>query len=154
MSIEIFILSDIQLKSVADWQSAIDAQGFALRLSGGPLTASGGSLVAQLNGRLTSLEYRIENFGSLRGFYKNVNFGRDWACVVALPWISGFDGLIAAWVAAVAYALVTTGAVFDPQEGKVFSPAEALNVVKGIERARPEAEAALRNAAERVSGQH
>jgi hypothetical protein len=126
----------------------------ALRLSGGPFAASGGSLVARLNGKSTSLEYGIENFGSLRGFYKNVNFGRDWTCVIALPWISGFDGLLVAWVVAAAYALATSGAVFDPQEGKVLSPAEALKVIKGIERTRPEAEAALRNAAERVLGQH
>lgn len=33
MSMEIYVLSDQKLNSMSDWQSAIDAKGFPLRLS-------------------------------------------------------------------------------------------------------------------------
>jgi hypothetical protein len=33
MSAEIFVLSDRQIGSIAEWQQAIDAAGFALRFS-------------------------------------------------------------------------------------------------------------------------
>ena len=34
MAMEIFALSDRRLNSIAEWQRAIDAEGFALQLSG------------------------------------------------------------------------------------------------------------------------
>lgn len=80
----------------------------------------------------------------MKEFYEKVNFVRDWKCLLAIPWIHGFDGLTAAWMAATAYARATSGVVFDPQEGKVFDPAEALKVIEDMERTRPAAEAALR----------
>jgi len=140
MSTEIFILSDTQLKSIVEWQDAIDDQRFSLRLSGGPIDESGGSFTGKLNNKQTSLEYRNEDFDALRGFYNNVKFNHDWKYVIALPWIVGLDGLVATWMAAVAYALATKGAVFDPQEGRIFSGAEALKVVREIEQAKLEAD--------------
>lgn len=38
MSVELYVFSDAALDSISDWQKAIDAEGFALRLSDdGPL---------------------------------------------------------------------------------------------------------------------
>jgi hypothetical protein len=54
-------------------------------------------------------------------------------------------------MAATAYARATSGIVFDPQEGKVFNPAEALKVIKDMERTRPEAEGALRSFVQQLS---
>jgi hypothetical protein len=145
LSIEISILSNTRLSSIAEWQKAIDDERFPLRLPrGDKLDGSGGSLTAELRDHATSIEYRLEDFSRLRGFYKNVDFGRDWKYVLAIPWIHGFDGLTAAWMAATAYARATRGVIFDAQEAKVFNPAEALEVVQEIDRTRPEAEAALR----------
>ena len=151
MSIEIFVLSDTTISSIVEWQHAIGVADFPLRLTAGPLDLSGGSLTVQLHDKPATLEYRVEDFEALRNFYKNISFGRDWKCVLALPWITGFDGLTAAWMAATAYARATNGAVFDPQEGRVFSPAEATKVVHNIERIRPEAEAKLQTFAEKPS---
>jgi len=146
MSIEISVLSNARLGSIAEWQKAIEGEGFPLRLhhSDG-LDGQGGSLAAQLRDRSTNIEYRFEDFDHLRHFYKGIDFGQHWKHVLAIPWIHGFDGLTAAWMAATAYARATGGAVFDLQEGKVFTPAEALEIVQDIDRTRPEVEATLRN---------
>jgi hypothetical protein len=151
MSIEIFVLSDSRLSSIEEWQNAVDVEGFSLRLSNEPLETSGGSLTVQLNHESTSLEYRFEEFAELKEFYKKVNFGQDWKYLLTLPWIIGFDGLAAAWMAATAYARATSGVVFDPQEGKLFDPDRALEVARDIEKSRPEMEAWLRNYVKELS---
>ena len=152
MSIEIFILSDTQLDSIAEWQRAIDAEEFPLRLADDiPLDTRGGSLVAYIDDSETRIEYRVEDFGRLKDLYKAVNFGRDWKCLLAIPWIHGFDGLTAAWMASTAYARATGGMVFDPQEGKVFNSSMALEIVRDIVRTRPEAETAVRNFVQQLS---
>jgi hypothetical protein len=146
MSIEISVLSDARLSSIAEWQKAIDAERFPLLLPrGDELDGSGGSLIVELRDRATSIEYRFEDFQRLKDTHRNVDFGRDWKRVLAIPWIHGFDGLTAAWMVATAYARTTGGVVFDPQESKVFDPAEALKIIQDIYRTRPEGEAALMN---------
>jgi hypothetical protein len=151
MSIEIFVLSDSRLSSSKEWQVAIDAEGFTMQLSHEPLEASGGSLTVQLDHKPTCLEYRFEEFGELKAFYKMVNFGQDWRYLLALPWISGFDGLSAAWMAATAYARAASGVVFDPQEAKLFDPDEARQVVRHIEKDRPRMETWLQNYVDELS---
>jgi hypothetical protein len=54
-------------------------------------------------------------------------------------------------MAATAYARATGGVVFDEQEGKLFTPAEALQITRDIEQSLPEMEAALRNYVKRIS---
>ncbi len=154
MSIEISVLSDIQLSTVTEWQGAIDAEEFPLQLTDAPLDQHGGSLTGLLCGNEISIEYRVEDFGRLKEFYKKVNFGRDWKCLLAIPWIRGIDGLTTAWMAATAYARATEGVVFDPQEGKVFNSSEALAIVQDIVRARPAADALLKSLGERRSTEH
>jgi hypothetical protein len=152
MSIEIYVLSDTQLNSIAEWQDAIDAEEFPLHLANDvPLDGRGGSLVAHLRDGATCIEYRVEDFDRLKECYKKINFGRDWKYLLAIPWIHGFDGLTAAWMAATAYARATSGVVFDPQESKLFDPAEACKVIEEMERTRPEAEKTLRNHVEQLS---
>ncbi len=146
MSIEICVLSDSLLNSIADWQHAIDAEGFPLQLSDDEqLDQRGGGLTVHLREKLTSFQYRIDDLNDVMSTYKNNNFGHDWKYVVGFPWITGFDELTAVWMAATAYASATGGVVFDEQEGKLFTPAESLQVVHDIERTRPEAEVALQN---------
>lgn len=150
MSTEISVLSEAGLLSIEEWQRAIDAEGFPLKLSKDPpLDNSGGSLTVQLHDEVISIEYRIEAFTPLKEFRKDVDFGHDWKWVIAFPWITGFSGLTAAWMAAVAYARAVSGAVFDPQEAKVFNQAQARDVIQRIERNRPKAEAALRHISQR-----
>jgi hypothetical protein len=152
MSIQICVFSDSHLNSIGGWQQSIDAEGFPLRLSSGqPFDKHSGTLTALLRENPVSFQYRMREADGMIRFYKEINFGHDWTYVLALPWISGFDGLDAAWMAATAYARATSGVVFDPQEGKVFDPAKALKVIEDMERTRPQAEAALQNFRQQLS---
>src|SRR5580692_8330919 len=147
MSMQICVLADSRLSSVAEWQQAIDAEEFPLRLSG---PEPGRNLAARLRDEETSIEYGIYDFGELRDTCKHVNFGRDWKYVIAFTWSSDFAEEIASWMAATAYARATGGIIFDEQEGKLFTPAESLEITWGIERRRPELEAVLRNYVEQL----
>ncbi len=141
MSIEISVVSDTRLVLLEAWQQAIDAMRLPLRL---PRPESlGGALTVQLRGKPVELQYRLEPFNRLRDWRSDVNFGHDWKYVLALPWIYGFDGVGAAWMAAAGYASATGGMVFDPQEAKLFSPDEALKIANDLDRSRPEMEAVI-----------
>src|SRR3972149_3206037 len=57
MAMELYVLSDRRLASIGEWQQAIDAEGFALRLSDEtPLDAVDGFLPAQVNGKSAGFE--------------------------------------------------------------------------------------------------
>ena len=60
----------------------------------------------------------------------STDFGHDWKYVLAFRWRGDFNELRAAWIAGSAYAQATDGIVFDDQEGKVRSPAEAREVAR------------------------
>ena len=144
MSIEISILSDSRLGSIAELQHAIDVEGFPLRLPAeAALDPPGGMLSAYLRDKLTVVRYRIEDSRQLMEAHKEIVFGRDWKYLVSLPWIVGFDQFDAAWIIAAAYACATGGAVFDPQEGRLLSSDEARQVVQEMGHVRPQAEAVL-----------
>jgi hypothetical protein len=141
MSVEINVLSDSRLDSIASWQRSLDAEGLPLRLAHDVLfDEDGGTLTAHLHDRPTSFQCWIEDPADLMSTYKNINFGHSWKYVVTFPWIAGFDELIAVWMAATAYARATGGVVFDEQEGKLLTADESLQVVHDIERDLPQAE--------------
>jgi hypothetical protein len=142
MAMQICILSDERLDSIAEWQEAINAEGFPLRLSDADPNRN---LVAYLRDEETSIEYDIHDFSELKNAYRHVNFGRNWRYAVAFTWSSDFAEEIAAWMAATAYARATNGVIFDEQEGKTFTPEESLKIARDIEHRRPGLEAVLRN---------
>jgi hypothetical protein len=141
MAMQICVLSHKRLDSIAEWQKAISAEGFPLRLSDAD---SNRNLVAYLRDEETSIEYDIHDFSELKDAYRHVSFGRNWRYAVAFTWSSDFAEEIAAWMAATAYARATDGVIFDEQEGKLFTPDESRQITRGIEARRPELEAALR----------
>jgi hypothetical protein len=142
MSMQICVLADSRLSSIAEWQKSIDAEGFPLQLSDAKPDRN---LGARLREAETSIEYGIYDFGELQDTYKHVNFCHDWKYVIAFTWSSDFTEEIAAWMAATAYARATDGVIFDEQEGKLFTVDESVQITREIERRQPEMEAALRN---------
>jgi hypothetical protein len=146
MAMYMSVLSDERLNSNAEWQKAIDAEEFSLRLFDGKhADADNGNLSVWLDDEETSIEYGVYDFSELREDFEHINFGRDWKYAISFTWSSSFAEEIAAWMAATAYARVTGGVVFDQQEGKLFTPDEALAMTREIERRRPELEAILRS---------
>lgn len=148
MSMQICVLADSHLSSIAEWQKAIDAEGFPLRLSDDDPNRN---LVARLREEETEIEYDIHHFRELKDTYKGKNFSHDWKYAIAFTWPSDIAKAIASWMAATAYARAVNGVVFDEQEGKLFTPDETFRIVHEIERDRPEMEAALQSFVQQLS---
>ena len=132
---EIFVFSDGRVGSIAEWQHAIDKEGFALRLS----THSHSSEVSgQVHARLGHDDAGFEcdqvDSAELMARHSDVDFGHPWK--LALAFRSGPDlkSNIASWIGAVIFARVTGGEVFDPQEGKLYAPEEVLSSLREVER--------------------
>lgn len=133
---ELWVLSDRQLSSIAEWQTAIDAEEFPLTLSDEkPLDKINGFVPVRLRGRPTGFECSHWPAVEFMRDMSTVDFGHAWKQVLAFRWRANFDELRAAWIAGSAYARATDGIVFDDQEGKIRNAAEA------IEEARREYEA-------------
>ncbi len=142
MAMQICVLSDERINSIAQWQNAIEAEGFPLRLSDADPKRN---LVANLRDEETSIEYDVHDFNELKDAYKHVNFGRNWKYAIAFTWSFDFVEEIATWMAATAYARATNGVIFDEQEGKSFSPEESKKIAREIKQRRPKMEAVLQN---------
>ncbi|HEY1980930.1 MAG TPA: hypothetical protein VGH13_12670 [Xanthobacteraceae bacterium] len=138
MSMEICILSDTQLSSISEWQRAIDAEGFALRLSHDePFTEINGFLPSILRDKKTGFECYHVDPRELVDTYDNVQFGREWKYALELVWGGDFIEMQAACMAATAYARATSGIVFDPQASRLLTPSQGVKVVQDNERVLP-----------------
>jgi hypothetical protein len=110
MSIEIFVLSDRQVGSIAEWQKPIDAEGFPLRLSEKrPFDALSGHLPAELGGRDAGFECDHLDATELMAHYSAIDFGHPWTFVLAFRIGPNFNALLGAHIAAMAYARATGG---------------------------------------------
>jgi hypothetical protein len=139
MSMELWVFSDKQLGSLAEWQAAIDAEAYPLKLdASAPFDRLNGFLPAQLRGQLTGFECYHDDAAKLMRNNSDINFGHDWKYVLAFRWVgTKIEEQRAAWMAGTAYAQATGGAVFDDQEGKFRNSVEAREVVGDIERETP-----------------
>lgn len=145
MSMEIFVLSDVQLESVADWQAAIDREGYPLHLKGDQSVAAlAGFLPALLRETKTGFECNVSPADEFMIDMSHVDFGHKWKQVLAFRWGGNLIQVPAVWMAATAYAAATNGVVFDEEAGLIRSVSDARTMVAEIERELPEMEAMLR----------
>jgi hypothetical protein len=140
MSMELWVFSDRQLSTIAQWQTAIDGEAYSLKLdTTTPLESLGGFLPARLRGEPTGFECYHDNAEKLIRNNSDLNFNHAWKYVLALRWVgSKVNELRAAWMAGTAYAQATDGLIFDDQEGKFRNATEARDVVRDVERDMPE----------------
>jgi hypothetical protein len=152
MSIEVYALSDRSLGSIAEWQQAIDREGFDLRLDDSrPFTALRGHLPAhRRNGQHAGFECDHCNAAELMDDYRDVGFGRRWTHALAFRTGADLDALWGALAAAAAYARAADGAVFDPIAGDVLPPAKAVESAWQVERDIPR----MREAIEEMTKQY
>jgi hypothetical protein len=148
MAMEMFVLSDRELSSIAEWQTAIDAEGYPVRLDHDiQLETHAGFLPAHLCSKSTGFECNhfpaTEFIREIRKM-SNVNIGHDWKCVLAFRWRGDLDELQAACMAAAAYASAVNGVVFDEQDANIRSAAEARENVQKIVHDIPKIEAVMR----------
>ncbi len=135
MSIEIFVLSDRRLGTMADWQSALDGEGFALRLDQSrPFEALGGYLPAYRGEAEAGFECDHWDALDIMESYEDVDFGRRWTQGLAFRFGGDFHALWGAYAAAAAYARATDGVVFDGESGEVLAPGRAADVAREIEQ--------------------
>lgn len=133
MSMELFVLSDRKLESIADWQTAIDGEGFALRFANGTrLKELSGFLPMQLDGRKAGCECEDLAADEILAAYADIEFDHRWQHALALRFGGDIDACIAAYMAGSAYARATDGCVLDGEEGRVLTPREAVNVVREL----------------------
>lgn len=146
MATELFVLSDQLLGSVVDWQSSIDGEGYPLQLDGnGPIESLRGFLLARLRDIRTGFECNLWPADEFMREMRGVDFGHEWKHVLAFRWGGNLNQVPAVWMAVTAYAKATHGVVFDEEQGKIYSAADARIVVNNVEREMPEMEAMLRD---------
>lgn len=134
MSIEIFVLSDKRLGAIEEWQKAIDAEGFGLRLDHSrSIEELSGYLPAHKGERLAGFECDHFDPADLLEEFTEVDFGRRWEQMLAFRFGGDFHELSGAFVAAAAYARATGGVVFDGESGKVLTPDKAAQIARDTE---------------------
>jgi hypothetical protein len=156
MPMELFVLSDHRLTSIAEWQQAISAEGFPLILSTQtPFEALDGFLLAQLGEKLTGFECTHWDPRDLMDEHREFEFGHRWSYMLAFRW-DGCDifETPAACMASAAYARATDGMLFDGKEGKINSPQQAVEWARDLEKGLPELEAAMRLVLEQMNAAH
>lgn len=151
MAMEMHVFSDRQLNSMAEWQCAVDNEGYPLKFSpDARLESTNGFLPSSLRGQDTGFECYQDDAQRTMEHYGTDNFNGQWKFALGFRWRGDFSELQAAWIAATAYAHATNGIVFDPEAGRAYSAQEAAKVVSDIERELPAVEAAIRATVEKV----
>jgi hypothetical protein len=136
MSMELWVLSDRQLNSVAEWQAAISAERYFLDLEpDASFEKLNGFLPCHLRGELSGFECYHDDAAALMRSNANSTFGHDWKYALGFRWLgSKQNETLAAWTAGTAYAHATDGVVINDQDGRIRSAAESSAVVRDIER--------------------
>jgi len=145
MSMQMYILSERQVSSIAEWQAAIDAEGYPLQLDPEMRFESlVGFLPSHLRGELTGFEcYHLSAVEFIED-YPNIDVGHDWKFALSFVWLgSRWNELIAAWMAGTAYAQATAGVIFDGEGGGILTAAQARKEVYELEHPSPAQVAAM-----------
>ena len=131
MSMELIIFSDKQLGSVQEWQAAIDAEGFPLRLSADVIfDRISGFFPMHLRGELTGFECYHEDPDEIIAMNPDLGIDHPWKFALAFRWLgSKWNEFIAAWMAATAYIRATDGIIIDGEDLKFYTAAQARAVV-------------------------
>lgn len=135
MSMELWVLSDRQLGSIAEWQAAIDSEGYTLALKkDAHFENLNGFLPCELRGDLTGFECYHDDAAALMHNNADVHFGHDWKYALGLRWLGSKENeTLAAWMAGTAYARATGGIVANDQDIRLRTPAQSAEVVRDIE---------------------
>lgn len=133
MSMSLYIFSDRPVQSMAEWQAAIDADGFAAELyKPAKFEELDGFLPVKLDGVGTGFEVCHEDSPALISELADEGWevGRQWTQALSFHWGGDYRELIAAYATAGSYARATEGVVFDCEEAKVYEPAAVLEMAR------------------------
>lgn len=133
MSMELHVLlSNTRLPDVREWQAAIDALGFDVKLDPSLAVETGrGFLPARFKGRDSGFEFTVWPASDISDTYPefaNQFAGRDRAA--NFRWGGDLIEMACALVASAALAQLSDGVWFDPQEGTCSDGAGAVEQAK------------------------
>lgn len=153
MSMSLWIFSDREVSSVAEWQAAIAAEGYPLQLSSDMIFEElSGFFPMHLRGELTGFECYREDAADVEQADLGVEIDHNWKFLLVFSWLGSKENeLLAAWMAATAYARATNGIIYDGEEGKLLTPAQAHDYVHKLEHPSPETLAAIKEIKERLA---
>jgi hypothetical protein len=138
MSMELLVFSDRRLRSMTEWQRAIDSERLGIVLpADDSIDELRGYLPLHHYGKNTGFECHHYNAAEMMAFLHDVNFGHRWTQCLCFIWASDFDEGLAASMASAAYAKAADGIVYDPQEDVIMSPREALDAARRMEDELP-----------------
>lgn len=137
MSMELYVISPKRLETIQEWQNAVDQFHFPIKFSQDiDFRKTSGFLPLLLNGKPSGFEcdhWTIEDIEESLSFH-HIAPEPNSKHVLAFRWGGNFDELISATQASAVYAIATSGAVFDPQEGEILSNERSLELAKNIEK--------------------
>jgi hypothetical protein len=153
MAMELFVLSDRRLASIAEWQQAISDEGFPLLLpTETPFEALDGFLPAQLGEKPAGFECTHCDPPDLIDRHREVDFGRRWSHVLRFRWDGcSIHQTIAACMASASYARATDGILFDGREGRIIGSQQVVQLARDLEKDLPQVEAVLRLVLEQMN---
>jgi hypothetical protein len=132
MSMSVTIFSD-QTASMAEWQAAMDADGFdALLYQAAVFEDLQGFLPVRLDGAGTGFEVCHEDSEALALELSEEGWdvGGPWKCAMSLYFGGDPRELIAVFAAAGSYARITGGVVFESEEAKLLQPGEVIEMAR------------------------
>lgn len=138
MSMEIHVLSDKRLPSIAAWQQAIDAEGFDLKLNPEvEFDKASGFLPALLRGKQSGFESYHDDPRELMESYADVPYFKScpaWKHALSFRWGRLAHEGVSVFMAAAAYAKATDGVVYEPEESKALTLDEVRQLVRDFEK--------------------
>lgn len=133
MSLELYVMSPRRLRSIQEWQRAVDKYGFPIKFA--PDTdfdKVSGFLPLQLRGRLSGFECDHWPISDIQGTY-GINIDPSFKHALAFRWGGNYDELVSVTQASAAYSAATDGLIFDCEEGDFISNVKSVEIAKKIE---------------------
>ncbi len=127
MTVDLYMLCDRPLTSVGEWQTAIDKLSFDIQLPTDlDVETARGALTASWRGEPVVFEFWPSDFEDIKETYPDLDFGQTWPNAYVTYTGASFGGFAGAVMAGVALVHCTGGRFFDPQDGRIMKPDEAV----------------------------
>lgn len=135
MSMELYIFSDRTVASMSEWQDAIYADGFDIKLyDKAAFEDLHGFLPMRLDGAGTGVEVDHTDSAETISWFEQggTAFDRKWRHALSFSWGGDLRELIVAFATAASYSHATQGVIYDCEEGRIIEPVEALHIARQL----------------------
>ncbi len=138
MSMEIYLLTNDTIPSLRAWQDAAVALNFDVHFMGQEkLSAREIKINAECQGKPVLLELQQTTLDYVRDTFPDIGFPDSVSYVQILRWNMTLEGGLAAYEAAAAYIGAVKGLLIDTEEGKLNTPARAIEIARDMSAGLP-----------------